>query len=101
MVHDHRRFALRDVTLGGLPVGGATIDAWRDADGEHWCARLWMSNSHPMGDGMLEGTAADGRRLRGPVRMGAAQPSPTRGGQVMAELLGRSRLVAADAEGRS
>ena len=27
----HRRFSLREVTLAGLPVGGATIDAWRDA----------------------------------------------------------------------
>ena len=96
MVHAHRRFALADVTLGGLPVGGATVDAWHDADGEHWCARLWMPVAHPLGDGVLEGKAADGRRFRGEVRMGEASPGPTRGRQVMAELLGTSPLVVQD-----
>jgi hypothetical protein len=45
-----------------------------------------------MGDGLLEGTTPDGRRLRGPVRLGETRAAPTRGRLVMAELLGRGPL---------
>ena len=92
VIRNHRRFALRDVMIGGVPVGGATIDSWHDATTERWCARLLLSAQHPFGNGILEGLTADGRRVRGTVRIGDISAGP-RGRQVMAELLGESPLV--------
>ena len=94
----HRRFSLREVTLAGLPVGGATIDAWHDASkGPQWCARLLMSTTGQPGDGWLEGTTQDGRRLGGPVRLRHVEDGPRRGREVLAELLGDGPLVEAAA----
>ena len=78
--------------IGGVPVGGATIDSWRDATTDRWCARLLLNAQHPFGDGLLEGLTADGRRVRGTVRVGDLSAGP-RGRQVMAELLGEGPLL--------
>ena len=96
MISAHRRFSVAHVTVGGVPVGGATIDSWRDAGGERWCARLLLPIAPPMGDGILEGTKADGTRVRGEVRLGDTRAGPTRGRHVMAELLGQGPLQVAD-----
>ena len=92
----HRRFSLREVTLAGLPVGGATIDSWRDAqDKPQWCARLLISTANPPADGWLEGTTQDGRRIGGPVSLGHVEDGPRRGREVLAELHGDGPLVEA------
>jgi hypothetical protein len=95
----HRRFSLRQVTLGGIPVGGATIDAWRDAqDQPQWCARLLIPTSGQPGNGWLEGTTQDGRRIGGPVSLGHVEEGPRRGREVLAELHGDGPLVEAATE---
>jgi hypothetical protein len=92
----HRRFSLREVTLAGRPVGGATIDAWRDAqDQPRWCARLLISTANPPADGWLEGTTQDGRRIGGPVSLGHVEEGPRRGREVLAEMHGDGPLVEA------
>jgi hypothetical protein len=94
---DHRRFALHDVRVGGLVVGGATVDVWRDGTADRWCVRLLMPENQPVGDGRFEGTTTDGRRLRGTVRAGTTQAG-TRRSVVMAELLGQGPLELAQDE---
>ena len=70
MVRHHRRFALRDVTLGGVPIGGATIDAWEDDDGrERWAARAVMPTRWDGDEGVLAGTMGGGIRVEGAVRI--------------------------------
>jgi hypothetical protein len=90
-MRDHRRFALHDVRVGGEPVGGATIDSWHDATHARWCARLMMPEALATGDGVLEGTTTDGRRVRGSVRVGSTQAG-TRRAWVLAELHGLGPL---------
>jgi hypothetical protein len=95
MIQKHRRFALRDVTLGGIAVGGATIDLWHDEAGtERWCARLLMPVSHELGDGRLLGTTPGGERLTGVVRLGDTTAGPRGGRHVLAQLFGEGPLVA-------
>ena len=94
----HRRFSLREVTLAGLPVGGATIDSWRDAqDRPQWSARLLIATANPPAAGWLEGTTQDGRRLGGPVSLAHVEDGPRRGREVLAELHGDGPLVEAAA----
>jgi len=96
MVQRHTRFALRDVTLGGVAVGGATIDLWHDESGtERWCARLLMPVAHELGDGRLLGTTAAGARMTGVVRLGDTTAGPRGGRHVLAQLNGEGPLVAA------
>jgi hypothetical protein len=92
-IREHRRFALRDVTLSGVLVGGATVDLWRDAAGiERWSARLLMPIAQPLGDGMLSGTTAAGERLVGLVSLGDTAVGPRRGRDVLAQLHGEGPL---------
>jgi hypothetical protein len=94
----HRRFSLREVTLAGLPVGGATVDAWHDASNRpQWRVRLLMSTRTEPSGGWLEGTTQDGRRLGGPVRLEGVEEGPRRGREVLAELHGDGPLVEAAA----
>jgi hypothetical protein len=93
MVQRHRRFALRDVTLGGTAVGGATVDLWHDEGGtERWCARLLMPVAHELGDGLLTGTTPAGDRLSGFVRLGDTTAGPRGGRHVLAQLFGEGPL---------
>ncbi len=92
MIRRHRRFALRDVTLGGVAVSGATVDVWRDEGGtERWCARLLMPVSQALGDGVLAGTTAGGERLSGVVRLGDTTAGPG-ARHVLAQLNGSGPL---------
>jgi hypothetical protein len=92
-VREHRRFALRDVTLSGSPVGGATIDVWRDAQGvPRWSARLLIPIALTADEGMLRGVAADGRQWCGLARVGDRRAGPRRGREVLAELHGTGTL---------
>ena len=41
MTTRHRRFAIHDVTFGGVSLPGATVDCWDDSDGHsRWSARI-------------------------------------------------------------
>jgi hypothetical protein len=94
MAGRHIRFPLADVTLDGTPVGGATVDQWTDAQGRDcWSARLLMPASQAVGDGVLEGTTRDGRRLRGRAQVGETHPGPGSARIVLVELLGREPLI--------
>jgi len=92
-IRGHRRFALHDVTLDGVMVGGATVDRWRDDAGtERWCARLLMPVALALADGVLSGTTSGGDRLVGIVRLGDTTVGPRRGRDVLAELYGEGPL---------
>jgi hypothetical protein len=93
VVRRHRRFALDDVTLGGEPVGGATVDAWEDDEGnERWAARLLMPAARAAADGPLAGTTRDGR-VRGDVQVGDNRPGPRSGRVLLVELHGQGPLL--------
>lgn len=97
MVRRQHRFALDKVTLNGEAMGGATIDVWEDeAQGERWAARLLCKAAQLPGDGVLEGSTRDGRRLRGDVRIGANRPGPGGSRVVLLELLGEGPLREVD-----
>jgi hypothetical protein len=92
-ISDHRRFTLREVTFGGLPVGGATVDVWEDAGGaERWSVRLLMPLAHPLREGVLAGTAVGGQRFSGTVHLADTTAGPRRGREVLAELHGDGPL---------
>ena len=93
----HRRFTLHEVTLGGLPVGGATVDVWHDSGGAgRWSARLLIPVAHPLRAGVLAGTAAGGRRLSGVVHLGETTAGPRRGREVLVEFHGDGQLSVED-----
>ena len=98
VVRQHRRFALRDASLGGVSIGGATIDVWRDGDGaQRWCARLLMPAGQSIGDGQLAGTTASGRTVSGTVGVGDIGPGPRGPRHVLATLHGQGPLIDAAA----
>lgn len=85
----HRRFALRDVTLGGGPVPGATVDVWLDGDrAERWSARLWVLIARPLDAGLLEGTGRSGEHVSGAVRIGDVDAALRRGREMLVEYHG-------------
>lgn len=62
----HRRFALHDVTFGGVGLPGATVDCWDDSAGRsRWSARIVTRVGPPLDEGELTGRMADGRSLSG------------------------------------
>lgn len=98
MVRNHRRFELLQVTLGGAPIGSATVDTWEDQDGEsQWSARVLMKIGHGLSDGLLSGLTRDGRALSGQVRVGEDQQGPSGARSVLVELHGRGPLAERDA----
>lgn len=63
---NHVRFALRDVTFGGVHLPGATVDCWDDGQGRsHWSARIVTRVGPAIDEGVLTGRTADGRSLSG------------------------------------
>ena len=93
MVREHQRFALKEVTFDGAPVGGATVDAWLDESGTaRWSARLLVPLQLAVGSGVLVGTTRDGRRLRGDAGLGDTRPGPRSARVVLVELHGRGPL---------
>jgi hypothetical protein len=86
VIRNHRRFALSDVTFDGDPVGGATIDAWQNAEGaDCWSARVLMVPTDERARGALAGRTRDGRLLRGHVARGATGPAPKTRGAALVE----------------
>ena len=62
----HRRFALLDVTFGGVSLPGATVDCWDDSEGHsQWSARIVTRVGPALDEGELTGRTADGRSLSG------------------------------------
>ena len=62
----HRRFALLDVTFGGVSLPGATVDCWDDSEGHsQWSARIVTRVGPELDKGELTGRTADGRSLSG------------------------------------
>jgi hypothetical protein len=62
----HVRFALRDVTFGGVNLPGATVDCWDDDKGHsQWSARIVTRIGPAIDEGELTGRTADGRSLSG------------------------------------
>jgi hypothetical protein len=62
----HRRFALHDVTFGGVGLPGATVDCWDDSAGlSRWSARIVTRVGPALDEGELTGRMADGRSLSG------------------------------------
>jgi hypothetical protein len=93
VIRNHHRFALSDVTFDGVPVGGATIDAWQIATGEdRWSARVLMSPKDVPSAGLLAGKTRDGRRLEGRVSLVGPGPAPATRGSVLVEWHGVSEL---------
>jgi len=63
---NHVRFALRDVTFGGVNLPGATVDCWDDGQGHsRWSARIVTRVGPAIDEGELTGRTADGRSLTG------------------------------------
>jgi hypothetical protein len=62
----HLRFALHDVTFGGVGLPGATVDCWDDSAGHsRWSARIVTRVGPALDEGELTGRMADGRSLSG------------------------------------
>jgi hypothetical protein len=62
----HVRFAIHDVTFGGVGLPGATVDCWDDKDGRsHWSARIVTRTGPDLDEGELKGRTDDGRSLSG------------------------------------
>ena len=97
-IKSHHRFALRDVTLGGVPVPGATVDMWLDGDrAARWSARLWVRGAHPLDAGLLEGTGRSGEHVSGTVRIGVVDTALRRGRETLVEYHGIGPLHRGDA----
>jgi hypothetical protein len=62
----HVRFAIHDVTFGGIGLPGATVDCWDDSEGHsRWSARIVTRVGPALDEGELTGRMADGRSLSG------------------------------------
>jgi hypothetical protein len=62
----HLRFAIHDVTFGGIGLPGATVDCWDDKEGQsRWSARIVTRVGPELDEGELTGRTADGRSLSG------------------------------------
>ena len=82
------------MTLGGLAVAGATVDAWRDVTHrEQWAARLWVPIAHPPQAGLLSGTAAGGQSVSGAVLIGDLAAAVHRGREQLVEFHGDGPLL--------
>ena len=94
VIRNHRRFALSEVTFEGAPVGGATVDAWQNANGaDCWAARVLMAPSDVRPVGSLTGRTRDGRILRGQVALSGPEPDPRPRAAVLIEWHGVSALI--------
>ncbi|TFG68904.1 MAG: hypothetical protein E4H24_02350 [Thermomicrobiales bacterium] len=66
MTTRHLRFAIHDVTFGGIGLPGATVDCWDDDEGQsRWSARIVTRVGPELDEGELTGRMADGRSLSG------------------------------------
>jgi hypothetical protein len=73
----HQRFALLDVTFGGVALPSATVDCWQDTRGEsQWQARVLTKTGPMLEAGELSGRTADGRILTGQALVADQQVGP-------------------------
>ena len=98
---NHQRFELLSVTLGGTPLGNATIDVWEDDRGQsQWSARLLLTPRQDASDGLLKGVTREGRPLEGDVFVAATHPVRNGSRAVLVELHGRTPLLTPEGEPR-
>jgi hypothetical protein len=63
-----RRLALRGVTYAGVPMPGATLDYWEDAQGPaRWSVRLRTRMCPALDGGELAGETSSGQSVSGQV----------------------------------
>jgi hypothetical protein len=93
MATRHRRYGLRDVTFGGVPMPGATLDLWIDHGGTaRWSARILARTIPTETRGLLLGTRSDGRVVRGEVVIGRTHDGGGSRRETMLELHGEGPL---------
>ena len=89
----HRRFALLDVTFGGVSLPGATVDCWDDSEGNsQWSARIVTRVGPALDEGELTGRTADGRSLSGHAVVGDRQVGAGGRRETLVELHGSGDL---------
>jgi hypothetical protein len=94
MTTRHTRFALRNVTFGGVAMPGATIDQWHDGGGQaQWSARLVARPGPLLDEGELCGTTADGRQVSGHALVADRQVGPGGRRDVLVVFHGTGLLV--------
>jgi hypothetical protein len=89
----HQRFALLDVTFGGINLPGATMDLWHDGDGHsQWSARIVTRVGPDVDEGELTGRTADGRSLSGHAIVADRQAGAGGRRETLVELHGSGEL---------
>ena len=90
----HRRFAIHDVTFGGVSLPGATVDCWDDSDGHsRWSARIVTRVGPALDEGELTGRMADGRSLSGHAIVADRQVGAGGRRETLVELHGSGELL--------
>ena len=89
----HQRFALLDVTFGGISLPGATMDCWEDGQGHAWwSARIVTRVGPEVDEGELTGRTADGRALSGHAIVADRQVGAGGRRETLVELHGSGEL---------
>lgn len=102
VIRNHRRFALVDVTFDDAPVGGATVDVWRDARGaDCWCVRVLMPSRDVPAEGRIAGRLRDGRLIRGRMGLVSTGHAPRGKAPILVEWRGLDALTVDDAADRA
>jgi hypothetical protein len=90
----HVRFAIHDVTFGGVSLPGATVDCWDDSEGHsRWSARIVTRVGPALDEGELTGRTADGRSLSGHAVVADRQVGAGGRRETLVELHGSGELV--------
>ena len=93
MTTRHLRFAIHDVTFGGISLPGATVDCWDDSGGaSRWSARIVTRVGPAIDEGELTGTTADGRALSGHAVVADRQVGAGGRRETLVELHGSGEL---------
>jgi hypothetical protein len=94
----HRRFALLDVTFGGVSLPGATMDLWLDGSGHsQWSARIVTRVGPDLDEGELTGRTADGKIVAGHALVASRQVGAGGRRETLVELHGTGDLSGLDA----
>ena len=89
----HLRFAIHDVTFGGVSLPGATVDCWDDDLGTaRWSARIVTRVGPAIDEGVLTGRMADGRTLSGHAIVADRQVGAGGRRETLVELHGSGEL---------
>ena len=89
----HLRFAIHDVTFGGVSLPGATVDCWDDSEGtSRWSARIVTRVGPAIDEGVLTGRMADGRTLSGHAVVADRQVGAGGRRETLVELHGSGEL---------